>query len=305
MPQPAFPPMGGCDSVSAMKRALAQSTLLLALAGVLAAQAQPQFEAASVRQFNLGEQNGCIPRQEGGPGTASPTRLTIQCTFLGTVIENAYGVRGYRTVGFDKIGYRLVSINATMAEGTTREQMLAMLRGLLEERFQVKVHREMREANGYELTVEKTGHKLRENTKPAEAGEPAPQPLGAMDGYGMPELPNKRAGTVQTYFMPGKARARGFAAPLSKLTELLEPYLRGAVVDHTGLGSTYDFLLDFQGPEFNVITAEGNVRPTTATEYFEPIPTALRKQLGLHLETTKTPAEFLVLDSILAKPLEN
>ena len=98
---------------------------------------------------------------------------------------------------------------------------------------------------------------------------------------------------------------RGYAAPLSELIKTLEPFLRGPIVDHTGLGGKYDFTLDFEGPEYNVVAPDGTIHPTTATEFFPPIPNAMTKQLGLHLERKKLPVEFLVLDSISLTPTPN
>jgi uncharacterized protein (TIGR03435 family) len=63
--------------------------------------------------------------------------------------------------------------------------------------------------------------------------------------------------------------------------------------------------LDFEGPEYNVVLPDVTIRPTTATEFFPPIPSALSKQLGLRLERTKLPVEFLVLDSISLTPTPN
>jgi uncharacterized protein (TIGR03435 family) len=165
-----------------------------------------------------------------------------------------------------------------------------MLQNLLAERFQLKVHRETREGNAFELTVEPSGHKLKENANPAPARPDAPQPLGKMDGYNMPELPNEMPGTVRVFYSPGKGRARGYAAPLSELTKVLEPHLKGSITDRTGLTGRYDFKLDFEGPEFKMILPDGTMRQSTADEFFPSIPSALSKQLGLHLDRQKLPS---------------
>ncbi len=62
------------------------------------------------------------------------------------------------------------------------------------------------------------------------------------------------------------------------------------VVDQTGLGGTYDFVLDFTPdprPKYATVDSGG---PT-----FEG---ALQKQLGLKLEAKKAPVQFLVLDHV-------
>jgi uncharacterized protein (TIGR03435 family) len=212
-------------------------------------------------------------------------------------------------LGFDRLGLKMVTISAVLPEGATKDQMRVMLQSLLVERFQLKVHHETREGSAFELTVEASGHKLRENANAGQASPDAPptnaQPLGKMDGYNMPELVNTVPGTVRDFYSPGKGRAKGYAAPLSELTRILEPHLKGPITDHTGLTGKYDFKLDFEGPEYLVVAPDGAVRQTTAEEFFPPIPSALSKQLGLHLERKRQPVVFLVLDSIADKPTEN
>jgi uncharacterized protein (TIGR03435 family) len=270
-------------------------TLISLIAGL--ASAQPlEFEVASVR---LAER-GCAPSHN-----VTPTQVTYSCTFLSDVISEAYGIPLYRTEGFGKTGSIFVNIAATMPAGTTKQQIPAMLQNFLAERFQLKVHREVREGNTFELTVEKSGHKLHENTSNPEPADPDAQyPLGKPDGYGLPELPNV-PGHVRFFVIPGKARAKGYAAPLSELIKTLEPFLKGPISDHTGLTGKYNFTLDFEGPEYNVVLPDGNIHPTTAVEFFPPIPNAMSKQLGLHLERTKLPVEFLVLDSMSLTPTPN
>lgn len=270
-------------------------TFILLIAGLSSAQTL-EFEVASVR---LAEQ-GCAPRHN-----VTPTQITYSCTFLSDVIGEAYGIPLYRTAGFDKAGFTFVTISATMPAGSTKQQIQTMMQNLLAERFKLKVRRETREGSSFELTVEKSGHKLHENTSNLEPADPEAQyPLGKQDGYGLPELPNV-PGRVRFFVTPGKARAKGYAAPLSELIKTLEPFLKGPVSDHTGLTGKYDFTLDFEGPEYNVVHPDGTIHSTTATEFFPPIPNAMSKQLGLHLDRTKLPVEFLVLDSISLTPTPN
>jgi uncharacterized protein (TIGR03435 family) len=277
--------------------------LMLALAA-LPAFAQ-QFEVASIKMIEP-SRNGPFPTpRSGGPGTNRPTRIDYPCAYLVDVMVDAFGP-GYRTAGFEKAGLKLVTISATLLEGTTKDQLRVMLQNLLVERFQLKVHRETREGKAFELTVEAAGHKLKENAAESAADADARlQPLGVMDGYNMPELPNTVPGTVRSYYSPGKARARGYAAPVSELVGFLVPILNGPVVDHTGLTGKYDFKLDCEGPEYKMVGPDGTIRQSTAEEFFPPIPSALSKQLGLHLTTKKLPVEFVVFDSIADKPTEN
>jgi uncharacterized protein (TIGR03435 family) len=270
-------------------------TLVSLVAGLASAQTL-EFEVASVRVA----EPGCASRHN-----VTPTQVTYSCTFLVDMISEAYDIPLYRTAGLDKVGFTFVTIAATMPAGSTKQQIQTMTQNLLTERFKMKVHRETREGNSFELTVEKSGPKLHENTSNLEPADPDAQyPLGKQDGYSLPELPNV-PGHVRFFVTPGKARAKGYAAPLTELIKTLEPFLKGPITDHTGLAGKYDFTLDFEGPEYNVVLPDGTIHPTAATEFFPPIPNAMSKQLGLHLERTKLPVEFLVLDSISLTPTPN
>jgi len=243
----------------------------------------------------------------------TPTQITLTCTPLGAVIIEAFEVAQYQTAGFDKLGITgSYNIAATMPEGTTEAQRHVMMKNLLADRFAMKSHRETRDGAAYELTVEKSGHKLREATPDGpESNMPATAAASnsagnKRDADGFPSL-TAIPGQINYTFLPGKARVLGNAAPLSKLLDLIEgvAFLNGPITDHTGLTGNYDFRLDFLGPEFQMVIPDGTVRPSTATDFFPPIPSALSKQLGLHLERKKLPVDVLMLDSISLKPKEN
>jgi len=91
----------------------------------------------------------------------------------------------------------------------------------------------------------------------------------------------------------GQHRSRAVATATSM--ELLAGYLGNRlgriVVDKTGLAGRYDFTLEWAPDE-----AVESPAP--------PLITALREQLGLRLETQKSPVEVLVIDS-LERPTEN
>ncbi len=77
-------------------------------------------------------------------------------------MREAYGVRYYQIFGGPSwLRDDRFNIGATAGQDASREQMLVMLRTLLEDRFKLKVHREMREGNVYVLTLGKGAHKLK------------------------------------------------------------------------------------------------------------------------------------------------
>ena len=103
-----------------------------------------------------------------------------------------------------------------------------------------------------------------------------------------------------------------------QLRGLAPGYIRGPVIDETGLEGGYDFTLSFSPP--GMATAGGGrgmVRggdapvaggdtlaasePSNALTLFE----AIDRQLGLKLEQRKHPTQVLVIDHIDPKPTEN
>ena len=129
-------------------RTLVAAGVLTALASTLAAQeARMSFEAASVKR-NVAGAPGF-----GGPTTTSGARPTgffaVNSTLL-MLIRQAYGIEG---VGFDDeyvtggpgwIRSDRFDITATAGKEISRDQAMAMLRTLLEERFKLVVANEKR-----------------------------------------------------------------------------------------------------------------------------------------------------------------
>ena len=78
------------------------------------------------------------------------------------------------------------------------------------------------------------------------------------------------------------------------------------VVDQTGLAGRFDFTLLWTPDEFQFGGAAAKMPPPPNTNGAAPpdLFTAFQEQLGLKLESTKAPAEVLVIDRV-AKPTDN
>ena len=151
-------------------------------------------------------------------------------------------------------------------EKLERGQLKPLLQSLLAERFHLKFHRETRELNVYALMLAKDGPKF----KPKGEGD-----VSAMN----------------THSGPGKSQVTATAVSLDLLAGYLGNRLGRIVLDKTGLNDAYNFTLEWT--------------PDEAPESAAPsLVTALREQLGLRLESQKSPVEVLVIDS-LQKPSEN
>ncbi len=178
-----------------------------------------------------------------------------------------------------------------------------MLQALLEDRFKLKVHRQTREATVYALTVAKGDPKLQPFKEgsciPADLDHSLPPPV---PGHPLPQLCGMFHGTNNGFDVHGETMA-DFCAFLSTSVQLDRQ-----VIDKTGIAGMFDIHLDLYladlghpGPGLSDPAA-----PATATDQgdiFTAAKSAVKK-LGLNLEPTKGPGEFLVIDHI-ERPSEN
>ena len=172
-----------------------------------------------------------------------------------------------------------------------------MLQVLLEDRFQLKVHRQTNEGSVFALTVAKRGARL----QPFREGEcvpvdyaqtPAPEATGQAH-YCQYNIRSKGPG-LRTLHMP--------AETLAQFAGLLSVVVGRPVIDRTGIKGMFDFEVEFavdqSTPGFVADTSPAN--PTEGVSIFS----AVQEQLGLKLESTKGPVEVLVIDHI-ERPSEN
>ncbi len=301
-----------------------RSSLLVLAAGLLSGQTggkPPAFEAASVKIADRKLIPGITFKMAGGPGTSDPGRITYTQIRLLQLLMRAWDVESYRIAGpawLTSPDAEWYNITATMPPETTRQQFHEMLQNLLVERFQMRLHHEIRDFPGYELTVAPGGPKLREPAN-ADAPEPSTGPSGKSGEDGFLILPPGHGKGV-------RMASNGVYAKFQNCTvdELVEPYLSsfiqqstGAttnhIVDKTGLTGRYDFTLKFdaRNSSVRVVSGIGAAEPPAPGTASEPsgLPglfTALEKQLGLKLVKVKAfPLDTMVIDHIEKAPTEN
>ena len=251
------------------------------------------FEVASIKPS---------PPLTGGPfyltfGSQPGGRWVSQnATFL-MILRSAYrefSLPG-QVVGPDWINTDRFDINAKAAGDPTREEMAAMLRRLLSERFKLKVHTEFREVDAFALVLARSdgrlGPNLHRSTVDCAAIAEARKKGGASPEP--PSQPGKRpeCGLV-SYFINGFNKMAGGGRPISAVVNGVQGTAGRPVVDRTGLSGTYDFELEFAPTEAgpNATTDPSNAPPTVFT--------ALQEQLGLKLEPRRERMEVLVIDSV-------
>jgi uncharacterized protein (TIGR03435 family) len=277
------------------------------------ADTRPRFEVASVK---LATDCGRAPNDPGprGPGVSSPGRLEIHCATVEALIQRAYvgfangaslnraelEIRG----GPDWIRSAQYDIAAKAGASAHVAQMSGpMLQELLEDRFQLKVHRETKQGDVYALTVAKNGLKLKPTTEgsctprdldhwpptPPAPGQPNRVVCGAF------RSPPSTPGTMK--FEADGMTIVDFFAMISTLL------LQQPVIDKTGLTGLFDFRLEFSrdlGLDLGGGKRGGGGRDTAPrVEAAGPsFPAALESQLGLKMAPSKGPVEFLVIDHV-------
>jgi uncharacterized protein (TIGR03435 family) len=219
--------------------------------------AQPGFEVASVKLHQPGP--GPLRVQT----SVEPAGIHFTNVTLKACIRQAYELEPYRIFGGpDWLTSERYDITAKAAAAESRAQLMRMLQALLEERFQLKLHREIREMPVYALVVAKNGPKLHAAKVEGETE------IGGADGH-------RFSGKGVTMKM--------FAGALSRS----QPWDR-PILDMTGLTGAFDISLDFARDD-GAAPADSAAGPS--------IFAALQEQLGLKLEPRKSPMEVLVIDS--------
>jgi uncharacterized protein (TIGR03435 family) len=277
----------------------------------------PKFAAASIRSCS----DGALTTGRGGRGGGAflgetsvsvdakgnfvipdiPARLFVSCASPRDLINTAYAmfadghvnqsiaerpdrvpVEGPAWIASDRY-----NIDATPESQQDQDTINGpMLQGLLEDRFQLKIHRETREVQGYALTVASGGFKA----PPFRQGECLPVNFGQFKaamhrvqftGWVLePTLPpnfcpNRLAGVSPAVLV----EAHGVTVDDFADTFLL--FGGKPVANRTGIKGLYDFRLEF-----------------AAADPSKSAIVALEDQLGLKLEPALVEQEILVVDSV-------
>jgi uncharacterized protein (TIGR03435 family) len=228
----------------------------------------PAFEVASITP--------CKPGTPEPPGlhrgmahfTYPGGRFDAKATTLTFLLEWAYGILPAQHSGgpswMETDRYDIVA----KAEGNaTDPEMKLMLRTLLAERFQLKLHTETKEIPVLVVSLGKTHPKL----FPPKDGETHSIRIIPQMG---PEQKVVSYHVVATRFS------------LEQLYEIFARQLDSVIVDRTGLKGDFNFTLDMTPDES---------RPNPLDPSL--VISAMRDQLGLTLKSQKGPVDFLVIDS--------
>jgi uncharacterized protein (TIGR03435 family) len=205
---------------------------------------------------------------------------------------------------FDETKFTLLAKTSTAVSGSGQnmnadtDDLRAMVRALVTERFKLKSHYEDRPVTAYTLLADKP--------KMAKAD---PSNRTTVREGPAPDTKDQRTAILGRMLTFKNITMAQFADDLQRFAN---GYIRVPVDDKTGLDGAYDFTLAFtpigmlnagrgRGDAPGGPVSADAADPTGAISLFD----AVKQQLGLKLEMRKRPMPVLVIDSIQDKPTDN
>jgi uncharacterized protein (TIGR03435 family) len=235
---------------------------LFALCSMAWAQTQPSFEVVSVKPSLHGP-----ARMRSDPG-----RLIIESEAVDALIRVAYGLREYQYQGPPWLHTARYDVVATTASPRPKSAQLIMLRELLVERFQLKLHRESKTMPVYNMVVAKNGPKL----TAMEASQP--EPFELYSNFSMAPVGER-------------TELRGYGS-LGQFADFLTRVAERPVIDRTGIAGAFELRL--------LCAIDGFPGYDTSPSVFEALPA----QMGLKLEPAMAAIDVTVIDHA-EKPAAN
>ena len=223
----------------------------------------PAFEVATVKAAasNADPDTGTWSLPEKGNFNASHVSL-------GLLLQLAYGVDASQIANKPAwLDSALYDVAARPEDGIrlSREELRPRLQNLLQTRFHLVAHTEVRTVLGFALVVAKGGPTL---------------------------TPTKAERTPDWRYNVSRGQMRGANWSMSSLARFLTPAAGFPVVDQTGLPGSYDIAFSY--------APEGDPDSTLPT-----LAAALKQATGLLLKQQKVPVETVVIDSIDKVPTAN
>jgi uncharacterized protein (TIGR03435 family) len=245
----------------------------------------PSFDAIVLRRNISGDDSSRIGSQPGG------VYRMVNAAIAG-IFGNAYPSETGEVVGSpDWFNDERYDMTARIVGNPTVEQERDLWRTFFFERMKLRAHYETKEQPTYTLALARSDGRLGPSLKriPTDCdarraavrrGEQPAPPAPASNG--LPACSTRMSGADSMLMQSGGQTMAGFGRSLSGLAGRF-------VVDHTGLPGFYEYTFEFAAPP-----RPGEPAANDKTDVF----TALREQLGLKLESSRTQLQFVVIDHI-------
>lgn len=120
--------------------------------------ARPEFEVASIKP----SASAGVDRVRVGVHIDG-SQVSVAALSLKEYIAIAYRVKNYQVFGPDWISSERFDITAKLPTGGAAKDVPAMLQALLEDRFQMKMHRETKDFPVYAMIIGRDGVKMQES----------------------------------------------------------------------------------------------------------------------------------------------
>lgn len=265
------------------------TVLLIACAGVFA-HTQPRhvFDVASVKP--------CDPSIGVYPNVPSAgARFYRGCTSATSLISFAYDLPSSRIDAIpDWVFTERYTIDARPGRAVQVDEMRAMARHLLADRFAFRAHTSSREATGYHLVLARRDGALGPKVRRA-AVDCMPFLSGVRsraevprDAAGRDLCPPVDTATANNLMLNHRWNGMTLAFLVSTLERRVGPY----VIDRTGLEGLYDFDLTWPAEDRDT---PADVPQVAGAQTFLA---AIEQQLGLRLEPAKVTVDVLIVDAM-------
>jgi uncharacterized protein (TIGR03435 family) len=283
-----------------MRRVIASGSLLVAFAApMLLAQERipagpppngPIFDVVSIKKVTE-------IRNRRRSGTEPGGRYVLLATTIAPAIREAYPADMSELIGApDWMNNEVYDLTAQAGRDVSPDEMQAMLRHMLAERFKLAVHYEIQERPVYALVLARADGRLGPDIKRSDLDCDAIQ-AARRAGAKEPAPPTANGAPACGWSIRGEDAGMKVllsARPLSVLATSIGGAVERVVIDKTGLNGNYDITLNYE-PE-----PKPDPRPGDPPNIFK----ALQEQLGLTLDPARAPLKVLVVDRI-ERPTEN
>jgi uncharacterized protein (TIGR03435 family) len=234
---------------------------------VLAALARPLLIAQSPLRFDAASIKPSQSLEDGGGLRLLPQGIDVTNFPVRSLIAAAYKVRTDQVIGGPAwIDRDRFDIKATAGRSVTPAEVLQMEQALLADRFKLSITRDTRELPVWALVMARGDRKLGPSMR-------------ACEGDCTPRGPLTFGQTISW-------TGRGIS--VAAIAQTLASYVRGTVVDRTGLTGAFDFELKWSDK-----TTAGDTQGDTVSVF-----TALQEQLGLKLESSRGPVDVLIVEDV-------
>ena len=263
-------------------------------AATSAQQPNPTFDVTSVKRSNAKPDDPSPFQLAAGRFVTRKARVRTVIEFLylgddGRVADRVVG--GPNWIDTDEYDLEGKTVEGNPPEATLR----AMARSLLEDRFQLRIRREVQQGPVYELVVASGEGKLGRQLKPSNGDDCTTDPRASfikkvpVCGLGLP-------------MSASEIGVSGYHLTMEQIAQHMRVITGRPVINRTGLDGKFSFSVTVPRQVEALSGPVGGAADPLGWRAL--VPDAVREQLGLRLANATGPVDVLVIDSI-QRPTEN